>query len=435
MQKTATEPHQIASRVGLRYFQGWTIAIWLMAALPTIFVFSTWDYDGIQSSAAFAVRYLSLPITIGELCILLLAMRSSFSIGTTFRELSLVAKLLISIWALFAILAVILSGQPLPLLILTTIRYALHAVFLASCIHLATNADGADRNSGLSILAFGAVAYVGFLAIFAITVPNKADFPWMLRLPTGTNIRQIGYFAAIASVAPISLLLFGRTKILLFSIVVTTLVAFTAWTGSRGALAGLFIGIAIAVVAYAYLPKLSRAFALSGSVAGGLAISLLIPNPSPQFGLLRIASSMAQEDVSNGRSILWNSTFTQILKAPWIGHGSGSFNQNMREIHGFDFNHPHQFLLQYVYDWGLIGGFAGALLLLLLYTSCLQRARQTRDASGYAAVCVLSVTIVVAMIDGALFYPFSIFLALAIVACNFVNDAPSSDKKLIGVTK
>lgn len=422
MPGVATERQQYVTEVGSYPFQCWNIAIWLLAAIPTIFILATWDSDGLQSPAAFSVRHLSLPVTIGELCIILLALREKFSMATAFRGLPTLAKLLVLVWASTAVMSVALSAQHWPLLMFTTMRYALHGLFLAACIYLARNAMDADRDSGIASLSLGAVAYVLVLAVFALAVPNKEEFPWTLRLPTGTNVRQIGYFAAIAAVAPISLLLYGRTKTMLYAAALIILASFIAWTGSRGALAGLLLGVIAAACFIGRLPAIGRTLCAIICISAGLLISLFIPNPSPEFGLWRMTGSLAQEDLSSGRGSVWSSTLTEIFKAPLTGHGAGSFNLNMHKIYGFDFNHPHQFILQYIYDWGVIGGAAAMLLILMLFVFCWQQARRRKDAAGYAAVAALCVLAAVGMIDGALFYPFSIFLALAIVACNFLDD-------------
>lgn len=413
----------MSAPIGLKKLHAWKLAICLMATLPTIFILVTWDNDGKLSPAAFAVRYLSLPVTVGELCIILLAIRTRFSIASTFRNISLIPKLLIGSWLIFALLAVALSEHNFSLLMLTTMQYAIHGICLAACIHLAVNAMAPDREWALSMLVAGSLAYVGLLVLFALTVPDKLAFPWTLRLPTGTNVRQIGYFVAIATVAPVSLLLFGRSKTAAFAFAVVVLVAFIAWTGSRGALVGLFLGTVAAIAMLGRLPTFARGVSMLASCIVGLAISIIIPNPAPEFGLVRMASSLAQDDIGSGRSLVWKSTLVEISKSPWTGHGSGSFNQNMQKIYGFDFNHPHQFLLQYVYDWGVIGGILGVLLILVLFVFCWQRARMHNDAAAYASIAALCVTTAVGMIDGSLFYPFSIFLAIAVVTCDFVNDA------------
>lgn len=407
----------------IRKLDAWQVAIVLMAALPSIFVLATWDSDGLQTPQAFAVRYLSLPVALCELFIIYLAVRSRFDLPLMLRNVGSIPRMLMAIWALFAFLPLVLSNSTRSLSAFATFQYVLHGIFLAAAVHLAQNTHYNDnrRSCSLSVVAIGSCFYVVLLAIFSLLVPDKEAFPWDLRLPTGTNIRQIGYFVAIASVAPLSFVLFGQAKLAVFSVTFSIFVTFIAWSGSRGALVGLVSASALgAVFLGGSLSKLRVGIA-SLSFVAGLAISLAIPAPGPEFGLVRMVSSLEQEDIGSGRSFVWKSTISEISKAPWVGHGSGSFNKNMWEIYGFDFNHPHQFVLQYFYDWGAIGGGAGGLLLFLLFLTCLRHGRQHKDAAAYASITSLCTIATVGMIDGALFYPLSIFLAIVAIACGFVS--------------
>lgn len=405
-------------------FDAWQIAICIMAALPALFVLATWDSDGLQTPRAFAVRYLSLPVTFCQLCIILLAVRSKFDVAGIVDKLGRFPKLLIAIWSIFAIISVALADDKLFPSAFATLQYALHAIFLAAVVHLARSSDAKvdGRTWSISVLVMGGLAYVGLITLFALLVPDKTTFPWTLRLPSGTNVRQIGYFVAIASVAPLSLVLFGRKKIALFCLVFTVLVTFIAWSGSRGALIGLLFGTVAGAAALGHAVSKFRAGIAFLSFVAGLSASLILPAPTPEFGLIRMVSSLEQDDIGSGRSLVWKSTVAEISNSPWIGHGSGTFNKNMRETYGFDFNHPHQFILQYFYDWGIIGGTAAGLLLLMLFLWCVKVGRQYNDAVSYASLSALCTIAAVGMIDGALFYPFSIFLALLAVACGFINS-------------
>lgn len=394
-----------------------------MAALPAIFVLATWDNDGLQSPRAFSVRYLSLPVTICQLFVILLAVRSKFEVAVALKELGRLPRLLIAIWAIFAFIPVVLASEKILASAFATLQYALHGIFFAAVVHLAqsSNAKADGREWSISVLVLGGLAYAGLITLFVLLIPDKATFPWTLRLPSGTNIRQLGYFVAIASVAPLSFILLGRTKTAVFCFTFAALVTFIAWSGSRGALIGLLFGTVVgaAVLAHA-LSKLRVGLAFLSFVAG-LSASIMLPAPAPEFGLIRMVSSIEQKDIGTGRSMVWTSTVTEISKAPWIGHGSGTFNKNMRETYGFDFNHPHQFILQYFYDWGIIGGTAAGILLLILFLTCVRVGRQQNDAAAYASISALCTIAAVGMIDGALFYPLSIFLTILAVACGFVN--------------
>lgn len=403
---------------------GWQAAICILALLPSAYVLSTWDSDGRLGLFAYSMRHLSLPVSAAELFVVYLASRQNFRIRAAFSKLDFMTKLLISIWFIFAFLPVLIVTHNSALTTLITLQYALHGIFLAALVYLANSNSEQQitREISLQFLLFGGAAYVALLIIFALLVPDKQTFPWTMRLPSGTNIRQIGYFVAVLAVVPFSLALFGRKRTVTYSLILAGFVAFIAWTGSRGALAGLLFGMLAGAVFLGRLPTNSRIIMIVLSVVIGLAASLMLPTPAPEFGLVRIVSSVGQGDLGNGRFFVWESTLTEILKTPLIGHGSGSFKQNMHEAYGLDFNHPHQFIMQFVYDWGLIGGIAAGLLLLKLFLICLSNSRKSKDSAGIALLSSLCTLAAVGLIDGALFYPFSIFLALSIVACGFVTD-------------
>lgn len=403
-------------RDAIKGLDSWLLAICFVALLPSIFVLFTWDLDGVLSPAAYTIRHFSFPITIGELCVVIFAMHKKFSIFAAFAKLEPSPKILTVIWLIFAFLPVAFVAENNSLTAITTLQYALHGVFLAALIHLAKLSAVANRETALTILTFGAVVYVGLLIVFAMIVPDKEAFPWGIRLPSGTNVRQIGYYVAIIAIAPISLFLFSRKLKATLCFVVVFLIAFIAWTGSRGALAGLIFGPALAALMLWRRPTNVRTCLLMLSFAFGLAASVPLPTPSPEFGLVRMASSLSRDELGTGRSFIWKSTLTEIKKSPWVGHGSGSFRQNMTSIYGLNRNHPHQLVLQYIYDWGVLGGGAAGLLLLSLFVSCLGRSRVIDDAAAYAGVSALCTIAAISMIDGAFYYPMSIVLAAAAVA-------------------
>lgn len=412
----------------------WLVSILLLTALPSIFVLLTWDVDGVLSPGAYALRYFSIPITLVQIFVVILAMRKNFSIIEALSKIQLVPKILLSIWLVFALVTVLFVVDNKLLSAFATLQYSLHGVFFAALIYLAKSSKLDRRDALLEIFSMGAVAYIALLTLFIFVIPNKESFPWVLRLPSGTNVRQIGYFSAILAIAPISLLLFGKAKSAIWCLIVAMIVMFISWTGSRGALAGLFIAPLIASLTLWRALPLRRSALLLISFVVGMAASLPLPAPAPDFGLVRIASSLSQEDLGSGRNYVWKTTITEIAKSPWIGHGSGTFRPSMKSLYGYGFNHPHQFVLQYVYDWGLLGGGAACLLLLTLFLKSLMYARSVNDASSYAAVSILCIVATIGSIDGALYYPMSIVLAATVVAIGFANVSNSPETEQQGAS-
>lgn len=428
------EEQCVTQKLAGRKLDNWLIAIMVLAALPSIFVLLTWDRDGVLSPGAYALRYFSIPITLGQIFVVILAIRKNFSIIKTLSELQSVPKILLSIWLVFALATALFVADNKFLSAFATLQYSLHGVFLAALIYLAKRSNLDRQDALLEIFSLGAVAYILLLALFIFFIPDKESFPWVLRLPTGTNVRQIGYFSAILAIAPISLLLFGKTKTSLWCLIVAMIVMFISWTGSRGALAGLFIAPLIASLTLWRALPLRRTALLLISFVVGMAASLPLPAPAPDFGLVRMASSLSQEDLGSGRNYVWKTTITEIAKSPWIGHGSGTFRPSMKNLYGYGFNHPHQFVLQYVYDWGLLGGGAACILLLTLFLKSLMYARSVNDASAYAAISILCIIATISSIDGALYYPMSIVLASTVVAIGFANVSTLPEPEQQGVS-
>ena len=91
-----------------RKFDSGLVAILLLAALPSIFVLLTWDLDGVLSSGGYALRYFSIPITLGQIIIVILATRKNFKIIDIVSRLKFTSKFLLFIWFIFAIIPVLL---------------------------------------------------------------------------------------------------------------------------------------------------------------------------------------------------------------------------------------------------------------------------------------------------------------------------------------
>lgn len=418
-----------ANKAVSQQFQFHQIAAVIVSFLPLIFTLATWDNVGRQAGIQFAIRHLSIPVIIGEIIIIMLAVYKGFEIRLLFADVSKVTKALLVAWAFFAILSLSRSETQLQLSIFTTVRYMIHALFFVALISIYQQSQKFDSNKCLALFALGGITYVGALTLFAIMVPDKETFPWVLRMPTGTNIRQIGYYVAITGVAPLALLLFAKHRIFFAAISFMATVMFVSWTGSRGALLGLMIGSIAALLLARHKPSIKRVCLAFAFFVTGIGSSILLPTPGPEFGLIRMMESGKAEDKTSGRMQIWSDSIQEIIDRPLVGHGSGTFNRNMKAKYDIDFNHPHQFVLQYAYDWGVIGASAALLLLAKLLWSIWRIARARNDASGFAAMGSFLVIVSVALIDGALFYPLSIVAALAMIALGI--GMPNDEKETL----
>jgi O-antigen ligase len=405
--------------------------IWLIALLPFIQAIITWDYDGNLSGVQYAIRHLSIPAIAGEMVIILIAFQAGHSPIAAYKKFAMPIKMLIFGWLVIAAAASLLQFDARLMSLLSMSRYILHGLFFTAIVHLISASDQLDKNRIFYCVAAGLACYIAALTVFALTVTAPDKFPWATRMPSATNIRQIANIVAIPAAAPMALLLFGhaaykwRSAAILF-----ILITFIAWSGSRTALAAIIVSIFAGLIFVRKTPNWKSATLMCSSIVTGLVSSILLPSPSPMFGLLRMFDKMQEDgNVSSGRVQFWFDTIGEIAKHPLTGYGSGRFRENMNQIYGTDFNHPHNFILQFTYDWGIFGAASVIALLLCLMWAIWKRA-PSDPLCGYAAAAGFVTLCAISMVDGAFFYPLTIIAAITLIAPVF---ASSADKQRLAI--
>jgi len=149
----------------------------------------------------------------------------------------------------------------------------------------------------------------------------RSGVPWMnyntlaFTLTTGLALIPLLWHARAAR---------GR-ELVLVSVVVATLVAATAATGTRAALVGIIL-LATWSLAYRIAPRLG--LAAMGASATVVALAILTGR-GPSL-LLGLEGSRSDGDLS-GRTSLWKEARAWWAEAPWIGNGAGSFAREQGE--------------------------------------------------------------------------------------------------------
>jgi O-Antigen ligase len=398
--------------------RNWHHAIVLIAALPVLQTLATWDFDGRLSPQAFSMRHYSMPAVIGELGVFWLAVRGGLSIKSVFANLRKSVLVLLTIWAIFALLALFWDGTGLVNASFILLRYTLHGFCLASVVFLLNQTTHFDKKTWLEVISIGGIAYAALLTLFCVLVPDPHNFPWILRIPSATNIRHIANLIGIMAIAPIALLLSKDTdRKWLYWIAVTLIMTFSTWTGSRSTIIGLLLGIGVSAIFTYGFSNIRNALAALSAAASGIFLSLPLPMPDTVFGLFRMINTTVASggDASSGRIEIWGYTVREIMKSPVIGYGSGRFSENMHRIYGIDLNHPHNVVLQYAYDWGVIGAAVGLSLLAMLGYS-IWRSSQQDQTLRFVAIAAFVMMCATAMIDSMLVYPLPIIIAIALMA-------------------
>ena len=400
----------------------WPRWAWLIALLPFFQAILTWSLDGKLSGAQYAMRHFSIPAVTGEILIVVFAVKSNLSISSTIKQIPMLAKLSILIWLTFAVASFLSTFEQWASSAYLLLRYILHGVFFASIIRLIRISKTFEMKKWLNVITLGTIFYIALIAMFAILVPDPTSFDWIQRMPSATNIRQIAIIMGICATAPIALLLYGEKPTdYAAAMMLIAIITFIAWSGTRTAIISTVFSIVIAIIFVRSLPKMRAIAIMIGSFAVGCLISITLPSPANSFGLLRLVTRFHERDnFSSGRVEFWYQTLAEIQKSPWIGYGSGRFRDNMDALYGNRFNHPHNFVLQFAYDWGIIGlGAAAVLITYMMWV--IWRNANAYPLAGFAASAGILALLASASIEGALFHPLPIIAALALIAPLFAN--------------
>lgn len=392
-----------------------TKLIWLIALLPALFVLTTWDSDGILTNQNALLRHFSLPVVAFEIAIVWLAAKAGFELKRTFLDMPQFVKWALCIWLFFAVFAAVGVANDVGTAVFVTMRYLLQGMVFAAVIFLVSH-ERFDHSRWIGVLTVGAMVYLFALVAFISLIPNPDKFDWVSALPSATNVRQIGNNLALLAIAPVVGVLARKSPHrVLYFVALAAIICFIGWTGSRGGLFGIFAGVVAGLVLTAGFTKLRHIGLMLLSLISGLLASIPLFSPAPEFGVLRIASSISRDDASSGRIEMWINALAEIAKMPLTGHGSGSYREHMFEITGFAYNHPHNFILQFAFDWGVVGALAMILILTTLGWH-LVKLRNRHSPARFASVAGFSTVIAIAMIEGTLFHPLPIFIGMALIA-------------------
>ncbi len=401
--------------------QNWFFAIAAISMTPLIQALFTSTLDGYVTYPQALIRVLSLVTILTDTLIVAMAMKLGF-LRYIRVEVSVGAKITFAGLFTVALLSVFAHEGQVLFSLFITLRFFLQLAVLFSLIHILASSHAFDANRYFTVMASGAVFYVAYLVLVIAMIPEPATFQWSGGLPSATSVRHIGNYVAILLLAAVGLFLLlndRRRWIALGVIFVVTV--FLAWTGSRAAFLGLTLALAVAIYVVRGTVSASRISILSVTCFAAMLATVLLPVPDSSFGIMRMISASGarqHSDISSGRTVVWKHTIDEIAAAPIIGHGSGRFLGNMDAKYRYDLDNPHNFVLQFAYDWG-IAGLAIALLLLMLGGVKMFILPIVSPLATFCAVSGLMLMLSIGMLEGMFYHPLKMLLASALVAPAF----------------
>ncbi|MEO7702063.1 MAG: O-antigen ligase family protein [Opitutus sp.] len=179
------------------------------------------------------------------------------------------------------------------------------------------------------------------------------------------------------------------------------------WSGGRAPLAGAFAGLTLW---FWRLPSVKRGrFVLvTLSLLGvGLGLSVLQWSPESYLGwwtaVDRTVAATSVNELTSTRADFWRASWIHFQQHPWLGYGADAYRYLTPKMDG---DQPHNWLLQLLLDFGVVGGIAAAALLVRQGLRGIANARDGSDTSALrlAATAAFAACLATGLLDGVFYH-------------------------------
>lgn len=331
-----------------------------------------------------------------------------------------------SIWLISATLATFMVA---PVRIEAIVRFEIslgHAIFFIAVANALTIGwRGAERTLLLAI-ALGAAVYAVLVPLLVWLTPMDGEFIWSKIAAGTTNYRQLGFYGLTAVSLAAGLLATApdRKRDILLAATMTLGFFLTFWSGGRAAAGGVFVSI-ILIAALCQGARRARYLGFVAATCFAGAVLATIYLPYENMGLLRLFLAVLGTHVGydSGRTDFWNVTLAAIFESPWVGHGEGQWRHSIAIAN--QFNHPHNAVLQLLYQWGFVGTVALVGAVLPSIIAACRKLPENRPIALPALACIAG-HLAMAQFEGNLFHVYPVMviaLCLAVLAASAPIEA------------
>ena len=409
----------------------------LLAALPILTALASFQTDGEFANWQLYARQLWLPTQIFEIATIILALTLGASFWRPLASSSRPVQLLVGLWFTSMIIATAFAKIP-NLAIFSLVSWTGHALFLIALMYLLRFwlTDVRWQTRLITWIPLGAACFGFLIVMFVALVGMDSKFDWISALPGFPNIRHMGYFLMPALMLSVGGIATGDSKARNIQTVLLVFnLAFVIWIGSRGPLFGYLATLMIAMLLFGEMRQHHTFKRLLLATLGGCVLSQMVPTPKdPTFNaIMRIDDSKSNDfdQLSSGRTEIWRGTLSAISERPIFGHGGNQFRLLVPAARK-NFNQPHNSLLQFIFDWGVIG--AGALIALLIILG-LRVIAITKEQPLWLPSCLAATSMAIfSLIDGVFYYnlPIILFLTFSLgplmIATMRANPTATADR-------
>lgn len=427
---SAIRPSEAAKAgIGLRTAD-WIL--WLLVAVsPIVFGALTWRLEPVVTQ--HMIRHFSVPIVTIEMLVILFAVRNGFGLKQAFAGIPAWAKIALAILGAVAVgTAVTATADPFSAK-MRTITSLLHVLFGLSLVFLFSDRWRQLRPMIWPSIVLGTLGYLALVTAWVASIDDPYTFEWLRFYLAVTNARQLGFYSMVGGAAAFGLAIMSRNDRARWAWLAATgaLLALSFWSGTRSSLFAFVGAIALSALVFRDLRTEAAARALAIALLFGFCLGILHTVPHPDFGPFRLWAASGGDDPGSGRLEIWLGTLSMVPQSPWFGFGESQFRSLVIEG-GHAYNHPHNWFLQILFQWGIVG--AACYFALAAFVLC--RFYRSARGMGTAALPAFLVAInllICSLYEGTLYHPYPISMLLLALAWTIAFGQRSDSSVNLGL--
>ncbi len=291
-----------------------------------------------------------------------------------------------------------------------------------------THADSVSHMQTAMCVGLSVVAILTTVHFWSATDASLAlgeVIVWQASIPGFISVRLFGAVCgALLTLIVASALMRRDNRHQLFHMAVIIFMSgLTVWTGTRAAVVGLFGALLIGFVLLRVRPPVGRSVKVALCIAvGALLGPLFAPMGDPVFQLFAPQDYSTPNGTSSGRMAMWRAMLGAFAESPVFGLGSGSSRWAMppemaRHVQ------PHNFVVQFLSDWGLAGAIPA--FALLGYATFKAHLIGRRMPIVVPIIIMLDALLIMALFDGILHFARETMMVMMCFAIIFASDRQS----------
>ena len=130
----------------------------------------------------------------------------------------------------------------------------------------------------------------------------------------------------------------------------------------------------------------------------------------------------------SGRYEMWEYAINKIMERPFFGYGPNGFGiiafNDVNYVKGVPYNQPHNFIVQFLFEYGIVGTLLFLSLIGMLAWHCKKKLFKTRNNNlMFSGLPIIGLT-AVGMVDGSFYHPaivFYLILAFALITTESIK--------------